>query len=84
MDPLDITSLHDEALLTTAEVAALFRINPGTLRNKRCQGRGPRGIRIGKSVRFKLRDVRSWIEAQADSDDERAPSQLAATANAQT
>ncbi len=66
MHAIDIDSLHEEALLTTAEVAAAFRLSAGRLRNLRCQGRGPRGVKIGKSVRFRLSDVRAWLESQAD------------------
>jgi len=63
---LDIKSLHEDSLLTTAEVAHTFRLNAGRLRNLRCQGLGPRGFKIGKSVRFRLADVRAWLDAQAD------------------
>jgi hypothetical protein len=33
--------------LTSAEVAALLRITPASLRTMRSQGRGPVGIRVG-------------------------------------
>lgn len=66
MPALDIETLPDSALITTAELAAALRLSAGRLRNLRCQGRGPRGVKIGKSVRFRLRDVRAWLDAQAD------------------
>lgn len=66
MAALDLTTLHDEALLTTEEVAATFRLSAGRLRNLRCQGLGPRGCKIGRSVKYRLSDVRHWLEAQAD------------------
>lgn len=57
----DPASLSEESLLTTAEVAELLRLSPGRLRNLRAEGRAPRGVKIGRSVRFMLRDVRAWL-----------------------
>ena len=62
----DPASLTEESLLTTAEVAELLRLSPGRLRNLRSEGRAPRGVKIGRSVRFKLRDVRVWLDAHAE------------------
>lgn len=59
-------NLTDESLLTTIEVAALLGISPGRLRNLRSQGRAPRAVKIGKSVRWKLADVRSYVAAHAE------------------
>lgn len=62
----DLSSVNEDSLLTTAEVAAIFRLSAGRLRNLRHQGRGPRGFKIGKSVRFRLGDVRAWLAEKAD------------------
>ena len=64
---LSLESLHDDALLSTLEVAALFRIPAARLRNLRWKRQGARAIRLGSSVRYRLRDVREWLEAQAEA-----------------
>lgn len=67
MSLLNIDELHDEALLTTKEVAEAYRISEQRLRNLRWQGRGPRGVKIGRSVRFRIKDVRDWINGRSDA-----------------
>ena len=64
--PLDNAALHDRSLLTTNEVAEVFRLSAGRLRNLRYRGLGPRGYRLGKSIRYRLADVEAWLTAQAD------------------
>jgi len=63
---VDPSTFNDDSLLNTVEVAELFRLSAGRLRNLRSKGLGPRGFKIGKSVRFRLCDVRAWLDAQAD------------------
>ncbi len=77
-NPSDLSDLSEDALLTTAEVAQLLRLSPGRLRNLRCAGRGPRGFKIGRSVRFRLGAVRAWLAEKADP----APTSKAPIANA--
>ena len=47
-------------LLTTDELATRGGMSPGTLRNWRMVRRGPRFIRIGRTVRYRLADVKKW------------------------
>ena len=47
-------------LLTTEQLAARWGMSPGTLRNWRVWKQGPRFIRIGRSVRYRLYDVKKW------------------------
>lgn len=50
------------ALLTSDEVAALFRQHPTTLRIARSRGTLPLPhVRIGRSVRYRLTDVQQFI-----------------------
>lgn len=58
--------IPEESLLTTTEVATMLGISPGRLRNLRSQGRAPRAVKIGKSVRWKLADVRAFVAANAE------------------
>lgn len=52
-----------EPLMTTEEVAALLRRSPGTVKNWRHQGRGPRYVTTEGEVRYWRRDVEAWIDA---------------------
>ena len=49
--------------LTDREVAKMTNISLSTLRNQRSQGRGFSYHKIGRSVRYKLADVVSRLEA---------------------
>lgn len=51
-------------LLDTAKAAAYLGMEPGTLENWRYKRMGPRCIHLGKSVRYDLRDLDLWIDAQ--------------------
>jgi predicted DNA-binding transcriptional regulator AlpA len=39
-----------------------------TIRYWRLRGRGPRGFRVGKQLRFRVEDVQEWLEEQAARD----------------
>jgi predicted DNA-binding transcriptional regulator AlpA len=73
MQTLDINLLHDESLLTTAEVCETWRLNKGSFRNLVSQGRGPAAVRIGRSLRFTLKSVRQWIAYQSEPLSSRSP-----------
>jgi predicted DNA-binding transcriptional regulator AlpA len=62
--PIDLKSLSDDALLNDKEVAAALRISAGNLRNWRLQRRGPRTIALGRSVRYRVADLRAFLDAQ--------------------
>lgn len=49
--------MSDVKLMTTEEVASRWGIKPETLKAWRHYGRGPKFVKIGRSVRYKLKDV---------------------------
>ncbi len=51
-------------LMTTAEVAALVRTSPETLRYWRYMGRGPRCFKAGRRVLYRREDVDQWLAEQ--------------------
>ena len=55
----------DDELMTIKEVATLVRVPEATLRYWRHLGTGPRGFRIGRSVRYWRNDVVHWLEEQS-------------------
>lgn len=57
--------LLGERLLDEAQAAAILNLSPGTLTVWRCTRRGgPAYIKCGRSVRYKLADLRSYVESQ--------------------
>jgi predicted DNA-binding transcriptional regulator AlpA len=55
----------DDELMTLKEVATLIRVPEATLRYWRHLGTGPRGFRIGRSVRYWRNDVMHWLDEQS-------------------
>ena len=58
----------ENILLSTSQLAAELGVTPGTLRNWRVAGRGPRGARIGGGIRYRRADVDAWIDQQTARD----------------
>jgi predicted DNA-binding transcriptional regulator AlpA len=59
-----ITPLEPE-YLTAEQVTQLTGFTLKALEAMRARGRGPRYLKIGSCVRYRLTDVRSWIEGGA-------------------
>lgn len=55
---------HDE-MMTLKEVAALLRVPEATLRYWRHLGTGPRGFRLGRTVRYWRSEVILWLTEQS-------------------
>ena len=53
-------------LLTVPELSDELKVPIPTIYKWRATGLGPRGIRVGKHVRFRREDVEAWLEQQAD------------------
>lgn len=63
--PMPVTN-GDYDILTLAEVAAITRTNPATLRYWRSVGEcGPKSFKLGRRVLYRRADVEQWI-AEAD------------------
>jgi excisionase family DNA binding protein len=52
-------------LLSVRELAAYLDVPPSTVYLWRSEGRGPKGFRVGKQVRFRASEVEAWLEEQA-------------------
>ncbi len=52
-----------ERNLTGAEVAAMFRTSPETVRYWRHIGKGPRSFKVGRRVLYRESDVKAWADA---------------------
>ncbi|HWD05130.1 MAG TPA: helix-turn-helix domain-containing protein [Amycolatopsis sp.] len=54
----------DNKLLSVDELADYLGVPSNTVYQWRKTGKGPRGYRIGKYVRFRPDEVDSWIDGQ--------------------
>ena len=62
----------EKELLTPAEVAAWTRRSVQTLARWRCEGQGPRFVRVGGRIHYRVSDVRAWLDGRtAQSTSER-------------
>ncbi len=60
--------MHSETqhpqLLTTVALAKLLALTPDVVRHWRMEGgRGPKFLKIGRTVRYSPQDVAAWLEA---------------------
>lgn len=60
-------------LLTTEDLAAHLQVSVGSLKAWRYSQEGPRFIRVGRSIRYRLTDVEIWVEANARRERRRRP-----------
>ena len=62
-------------VVTLSELASQLGVSLQTMYDLRSQGRGPRGFRVGRELRFRVSEVDAWL-AQMEADDaERHPRQ---------
>lgn len=52
--------------LTLNEAATYLRIPLQTLKNWRVQGRGPRALKLGALVRYRVQDLDDWAASQLE------------------
>ena len=50
-----------EPVLTTSELAAHLGVPVQTIHDLRHSGRGPRGIHVGRELRFRLSEIKAWL-----------------------
>lgn len=53
-----------ERLWGVKDVAAYLDVPAQTVYQWRSTGYGPRGVRVGRYVRYRPEDVRAWVTAQ--------------------
>lgn len=53
-------------ILTPVELSEELKVPIATVYTWRYKQTGPRGIRVGKHIRFRRSDVERWLETQAD------------------
>jgi excisionase family DNA binding protein len=51
-------------LLTQREAATLLKLSERTVERMRTSGLGPKFIRLGRSIRYRLTDIESYIASR--------------------
>ena len=66
---------HDslEPAFTLSELALRLCVSVQTLYDLRSQGRGPRGFRVGRQLRFRASEIEAWLARMEEADAERHP-----------
>lgn len=54
-------TFDQERLVDTPRAATMLSKHPAVLADWRHQGRGPKYVRIGRSVRYRIGDIHEWI-----------------------
>ena len=54
----------NDKLLTRSEVAERFGISKRFLETSAASGSGPDLVKVGRLVRYRVRDIEAWIESQ--------------------
>ena len=62
MDMQRLSGLGLEPVLTTRELAEYLGVNVQAIYDLRTDGRGPSGIRVGREIRYRVSDVRLWLD----------------------
>lgn len=64
LTPAGSTPVLSDTLLTTAQAARAVHLSEQTLRIARLRGNGPRFVKLGASVRYRVSDLEAWIAAR--------------------
>ena len=62
-----------EPVLSMSELADRLHVSVQTIYDLRSRGRGPRGFRVGRELRFRLSEVDAWLCRLEAADHERHP-----------
>ncbi|WP_372734559.1 helix-turn-helix transcriptional regulator [Nocardioides sp.] len=60
-----------ESVVSLSELCAHLGVNAQTIYDLRSQGRGPRGFRVGRELRFRVSEVEAWLDRLERADVDR-------------
>jgi excisionase family DNA binding protein len=60
-----------QQVLTLSELCTHLHVPAQTIYDLRSQGRGPRGFRVGRELRFRVSEVEAWFTRMERDDDRR-------------
>lgn len=53
-----------QQFLTTPQAAEYIGLHKSTLDTWRCRGEGPRFVKLGRAVRYRIKDLDAYIESR--------------------
>lgn len=62
------SAVQMEPLVSMQDLADTFGVPLLTVRRWRKYGKGPKGYRIGKHVKFRMSEVEAWLQAQREDE----------------
>ena len=62
MDTERLFGLGLEPVMTTSELAEYLGVQVQAIYDLRTDGRGPSGLRVGREIRYRVSDVRRWLD----------------------
>ena len=65
------TSSLADGILSLSELCAQLHVKTQTIYDLRSQGRGPRGFRVGRELRFRASEIDAWLARLESEDDQR-------------
>jgi excisionase family DNA binding protein len=60
-----------DGVLSLSELSAQLQVSAQTIYDLRSQGRGPRGFRVGRELRFRISEIDAWLTRLENEDDRR-------------
>jgi len=63
-----------EQIISLSELCEHLHVSAQTIYDLRCQGRGPKGFRVGRELRFRISEVEAWLARMESADGQRHPS----------
>jgi excisionase family DNA binding protein len=60
-----------DGVLSLSELCAQLQVSAQTIYDLRSQGRGPRGFRVGRELRFRISEIDAWLTRLESEDDRR-------------
>ena len=73
MNSEQLAELGLERLLTTSELTDYLGLRVQAIYDLRAEGRGPRGIPVGRELRFAPSDIRRWLHERHEPEPVAAP-----------
>jgi excisionase family DNA binding protein len=60
-----------EQVLSLTELCEHLQVSAQTIYDLRSQGRGPRGFRVGRELRFRISEIEAWLARLESADEQR-------------
>ena len=70
-EPEGARSLVLEQVVSLTDLCRHLNVSVQTLYDLRSQGRGPRGFRVGRELRFRVSEIDAWLARMESHDGER-------------